>query len=683
MTKNFFILTLIFTLITQSIPLKSWALDSSTQPQVQEQEINEDYMGNASEGNEGQYAAGGWSMALALGGIFGGTMMMLSCRNQASAWAFAGASSAHILGEIYNWIEFRDASEREMKAFTNTTEKKKKTQVDSLQKAASLNDNAISAAETRQTLMYITAGLYGVAAVIAGVEAVAAMSPLTAGSDFCTKSFVYQDQHKQSDDFLNGLDRNLSNSAQRLVYQDALQSSRPLDAYFIWKEYNDFSQGGLQSPTYNEYERLSLSITKNKIKIDEELGSKLAQISNLVSQMIIPSAQAIVPTAKNAEGMAAFGILGGAALAGASAGLTKVMMGSNSVYTGWDRAIFFGLWAGALAIVAKTTLQSSIDTLKDRSRRFRELAKKLEVAGNTEVQPDPDVDSNNNNKAGPSIETPQVPSGETPDGTKVSGSNNCVAGDFSKGLSLDQNCDCSKKNACAKPATISKDVYPNTIKQDGDIMKALDNVKKMSNSFGQGKNTASAFYNKGSASKLAADMKNKLRRQEELANKALKEAGKPPIDFSKEMELRGSKIRAELKKAMDSFPGDQKNAFNQLASLATTEDESLAKSDDQAKEELKSQGIDLSSLMASFSPPQGPRYKSALEEEKSQGQEDIQTDKALASHKLNMGDIKKDSSVSIFNMISVRYKKSAYPRFYERKQAPASLGDQKRAPASR
>lgn len=203
---------------------------------------------------------------------------------------------------------------------------------------------------------------------------------------------------------------------------------------------------------------------------------------------------------------------------------------------------------------------------------------------------------------------------------------------------------------------------------DPTTLGAINDAKKAVNAFASGKNA----QGRGALANLAKNknaLRNASRRAIDDINKKLISEKKPPINFSDEAAKIYKDSKAALLKAIANTPGASLSqmSLGVAPPLADGEKEKTEKGDTPAS----ASGI-AAIAMPDFGP--GSPGPSAASEVTAAPSEKMNSEEAFKGKKLDMNDINKNKDVSIFTVLTVRYKLSAYPKFFkklETKEAPA------------
>ncbi len=218
--------------------------------------------------------------------------------------------------------------------------------------------------------------------------------------------------------------------------------------------------------------------------------------------------------------------------------------------------------------------------------------------------------------------------------------------------------------SCAGPALEMRPIDSKTGQALGPTLAAAFGAAGAANNAaakGQGRsgNAALNSYYKNNKNALRDGMRKNL----VDLNKSLANANKPLLDMTSAVGKMYNDQKATLLKAIVDTPGAS------LASLSTfSAPPSDAKSGDKNEKngEAKVAAIAIPAFeMPTQAVPDGGGEHSAVHDGISKSAAAISAD-PFKGKALNMNDISKNSGVSIFTVLSVRYKISAYPKFFQK-----------------
>jgi hypothetical protein len=332
---------------------------------------------------------------------------------------------------------------------------------------------------------------------------------------------------------------------------------------------------------------------------------------------------------------------------------------------GFARAAMHLVIAGMAGIVAKDANEAAAK-LNGRSAQYRELALKLSVDPNTNINHAVDINTEIDvGKAGLTA----IDKG----GPQLSGT--CFTG--SKGrLNEDSDCKCKDAKNCKKSeipsfARMSQVSIPNAIKTSTSSLGGVGNDLFSGNLGGALSQSNAASSNAARLRKLNVGLKEK-------ANANFAKAGSKLIDFDKmESGFRNKLIKAAVsdiknlssagKSALASrFPG----VFGEGSDVEKDPNADIKVGDTNVKT-----GAAVAAKATSGAKKKDPLAGFAFDIEDSEDVKDtvaVNTVDALGSGddqvELDKEDIAGDRNKNIFNLITKRYFKTAYPRFFKTKE---------------
>lgn len=473
------------------------------------------------------------------------------CATKPSAMLFMASGALFVGMEILNWANYKKASEREMKYYTNQDHD---SQVKSLEAAAKQTEEAAKAAKNRAMVAKLAAAGMIAAAAVALIE--------TYSFDGGACAANYQ-QPNQFD-----LENQMFNS--QILYAmtpsllPKLQStSNSVDAYFVSRELQDFAFGEVSSPTLEEYENFKdaheiLAQNDESFDLKEMLISAFKQMSEIV----IPSA-----TAKEAT---PFGPILSAAGPVAMMYffkdyIVKQVANVSAKTSGIVRA---GLMAGsgAFALMAGVQIQEASKKLSARAGEYRKLAATM----HTKFE-------NNGELANRSTQQALTSANQgTIKAQNVDEAPNCLSGKPLE-ISLDAGCSCRSTNSCLKtevPKIDNKGFSGASV-----VANTADLIGTAANALSSGNTTAAASLAAANADKQAARVNRLKKSLEAHLNKKLTEKGQKPIDFAgleKDlMKSMAKEFNTEFNKLSDA---DRSKLAGIIPSL--TNDQSLPETKD-------------------------------------------------------------------------------------------------------
>lgn len=322
------------------------------------------------------------------------------------------------------------------------------------------------------------------------------------------------------------------------------------------------------------------------------------------------------------------------------------------LFNPWTRVVTYSVLL-LLQIKYITLMDEVIDTYTKRIEKFRELKSMITTSAGTRV---------NDGSAGP----PPKADGSIGPPPTVAIRGAGPGGDDGQGC-VSQSGD--PDPSCKGPFMEVGPLNDRFVKlADPTTLGAINDAKKAVNAFASGKNA----QGRGALANLAKNknaVRNASRKAIDDINKKLISEKKPPINFSDEAAKIYKDSKAALLKAIANTPGASLSqmSLGVAPPLADGEKEKTEKGDTPAS----ASGI-AAIAMPDFGP--GSPGPSAASEVTAAPSEKMNSEEAFKGKKLDMNDINKNKDVSIFTVLTVRYKLSAYPKFFkklETKEAPA------------
>lgn len=638
--------TLIFSLFTLQVELSSLRL------QANQAYADDAPVGQHDRSHEAQKAHTNFplNMMLLWASMIAAPFVIKACKTQPSALIFAGGAASVLLGEILTYTKFKELSTSSQKMIATMDEESANNQIEVLNQAAEQEQRAADALKSKRTYTSIAAYAY------------------TAGSILAMTVEIFKDWPKfQGDCMTASIDRAptqyYANNLELDHVYDQFLDQNSLASHMAQKEdYSRFLNGENKSLSINEYQQdyqmmedlFSSEMSQNVIK-------SITLVPKLLAELVLPTAQAEEGRDQQrvsgqhhlwkagvgavvAAGISYF------ALKSTAAWVTKVMT------NGWTRAAVFGGFAGA-AFWAAAQLKKDSEKLASNAQIYRDLANKLEIALEDRygVQ-GPNQGMPNNRR--PPIGGRQDPGNTQPDAGSI-----CISGNLGE-RRIDPECKCRQTNTCA---TVNLQTYglggyglPST------FTNGLGTFGGGVNSFLAG-NTAGADTAANAFGQNAASNLKRLKAQV-LAklNKEMEKNKKKPVNLEALEESMMKDMGKQMERVLASMSPQQ------LASLGgSTGSNNVA-------EKLAEKMPEAKTVLASIQAPTANDAKAAsgmdfnfdFGEEENQDNaavavQDINYEEALDGYATEQNDISGRKNENIFNIITVRYFKSAYPRFFQ------------------
>jgi len=578
--------------------------------------------------------------------------MVMYCRNMISTYIYAGASALYVANEVGLFTRFKTASDLEMAAYLGRGDEE--SQIDSLETASKETKKAAKAAKTRALISKITAAGYAAAAAMAIYESFRpdkglCVAPKAVDSngirdDFQTEKFALEfskDLHQQ------------------------MSTMNDLDAYFTFSENQDYLAGGLSSITLEEYETIKDGLGGSLVT---DFKKHIGQFIKLSSDFMFANAHAGDKKEGGLNwsgGTVKLGVLGlGVAGAFLVQSTAKDIIMSKYIKTPYGRAAGFGAFA-AFSYGASTESGKASEKLEGRANEYQELANQLRTRVNQNI-------STNGTQG--TLGSQSVQGIET---KSVAGNDNnqiCFTGGPAT-VSPDVACDCAKTQTCKQPEIPKidnigefngKSLMVDSLKSLGDVGQDLYNGRlKTGTTKGQ-----TLTKNAARITRLRDSMLDKL-------NKERAKTGKKPVELDSVQKRFEDGLLNRVNKAFNGLsdseqaslarfsPGlgqdisrDAEEEKKNVAESTTSENQKVAKGD--VNTNAGAVGSDKTS--------DGGNWNFDFNEDEPTAEERAAIAEALAEEDENYvveGDISEDRNKNIFNIITRRYLKSAYPVIFE------------------
>lgn len=448
--------------------------------------------------------------------VGGSVAITVSCWDQTSAKIFVGATALFAAMEVMNWVNYKKASDRELKVYQNEDKNK---QVQSLEAAAQQTEEAAKTAKQRAMLAQtaaagmIAAGAFALyealqadAACAASVASGGAACTPATRLDFC-KGKLFGHNPIELDP-LHGI---LALSQNNLMLNHLQNSKSNLDTYFINKEMEGYFSGEVQSPSIVDYENMEKYKSQYEFDMDkEDLALTLTDVYKGMRDFVIPSAQAQGQISSIVSGAA------GGVLAGMMSASTQSF---DKLKGGYVRAAGFAA-AGAMAFGAGMQINNAAKQMQSRANEYRKLAQTMQ----TKFE----------NTGALTNRSTQQPIDATRIGTIEANNNSqdgsvCFTGDKPGDLKEDIGCSCRSNNSCKKSEVPKVDHQ--AFSGAGLIANTAGLIGQTGNSLYSG-NTTAATTSAAKGAQMAARVNRLKKSLQDYANLKKKERGEKPIDFA-------------------------------------------------------------------------------------------------------------------------------------------------------
>jgi hypothetical protein len=635
--------------------------------------------------------------------------MVIHCPKM-STYIYAGASALYVANEIGLFTRFKTASDQEMAAYIGRGDEE--NQIDSLQTAAKQTRKAAKAAKTRALVSKIAAAGYGAASAMAIFEAF--KDPIKAVDCAKTASNSFRIKNQ------NTINKQLT----AMIASTYLPSSQSdVDTFFNFQEQMDFTNGQLSSPTLTEYESMKSEFgNKNEL----QLTSKLSKYIKLASELLIDSAHAETvglpsiaiqhqkkldeiekirqadlkarnttdeelgtrpvnqvgsstsddststssskPEKKglNWSGTTAkMGVLGlGVAAAFMVKTSSAAIVKSRFVKSPYGRAAGFATFA-AFSYGASRESDDAAKKLEARAREYDTLANQLQSRVNQ------DISTNGTSGQLTGGSTQSIDENST---TAGSDNNICFTGGPAT-VTPDAKCDCARTQSCKTPEIPKidnlgefngKSVLVDSLKDFSSAGKDLYNGRLQTGTT-KGQTLAK---NAARITRLRDSMLDKL-------NQNRKKAGEKPVAFDALQKRFENGLLGKVNSAFNGLSNGERAAVARFApgfgaDLDANKDKEEKKVAEGSKSDTRKVAkgdINPNAGAAKAADAnQGANWNFDFDENEPTEEEKAAIAAALAEEDENYvveGDISEDRNKNLFNIITRRYLKSAYPVIFE------------------
>ncbi len=608
-----------------------------------------------------------FALVIALSAIF------FICPNNVSGVLFALGGLLLIIAEVVNWATFTQASEQSLKAVTNVSETDVNTQVAAIDAAKKQTHDAYVWADRRAQFMMWVMIIWIVALVVAIVEGFLKVATWGSYLDSCVGGTAFLNAPPKSKGLYAELYKPNEDDLRAFNREDIEHEN--VDQLFTQEELDSvFTGSSFQSPSVVDYQahyQVQNAIAGGLFfeKTTPDSPESIAKTKSMMSKFM----EQIFPTAQAGHGeQIIWDILLAAAV---TIGLIAFFKGWANAATanGWVRAVFIGVMAGIMGWGFSIAQRKASDLQKREAayEQLRALVHK-KMAGPDVAPPGTTVTTH----SGDGTTAPTSTSTESDPGTGLGG---CVSGTPSQGSSgglSNNDCSCASTNSCTtvntpNPQPIKGIDFPGFEGLSTTPQTVADANNGLSRNKGVGSRFTSTF-----TPALAAKMKKAAEKLKEKYLDMLRKKGeKNPRSFDDLTKEFKAKVQRDMK-AMEA-----KMTPSLLASLGPLSGGSTGESD-KMKDKLKEMGLDQLAKSKGVNLPSlaAPTTAGKLFDDDEAGSgadaatkvENLNTADALSGYETAEQDISKDSGVSIFEQISSRYRRSAFPIFFLKKKDAAA-----------
>ncbi len=579
-------------------------------------------------------------------------MYVTWCSNQPSAWVFAGTAAIYVGSEFVNWSKYKSASDRAMKAFLGVD---KNEQINSLTAAEKQTREAANAAKRKSLFAKMAAAGFGAASAIALAEQFQFWGNGGACAGAGSFSIPFTNNYQI-------IDNQLFN--QQVLALDNSQSDA--NALMIYHQMMNLVQGKVSSPSYRDYQR-SIELFDHNQTLGIKAGLMVAFEG--IRHMALSQAHAGFGDNQLEKAGIALGLAGSAA----------IVIWQDAVYgalpewaqkitkSGFTRAAVFGAHS-AVAMLAAGQITDAKEKLEKRANQYELLVQQLKQMGEGSMN----TGSGTEIKVGTSeVNEFQSPANDVAFNSMDGAS--CFIQNSKNETLADSTCSCKKTNSC-KQAEIPQVEFKG-FSLPGAMNRTLTGLKQAGNSLYAGK-YLEASTSAGSVLNNAAGV-NKM--QEALVkkiNERLAKNGKKAVDFEKTKKNYANQFNRAIEKSLNSMKPSDALAIRSLANGTSGSDslaqEPIAKKDESGKivvTPAKSDGAGTGSATdnAKASDPfAGMNFEVAANgvDQNAAAAAESGADEGYEYGDKDGEQISDKPGVSLFNLISNRYLKTAFPRLF-------------------
>ncbi len=612
------------------------------------------------------------------------TLYLVKCGNQISSWLFAIGALLLIIFEIINWATFTKGSETKLEALTNVDAAFHSQQVAAIDAAKQQTEEAQQWASRRATFMWIVMGIWIGATAFAIIEAIWKITTWGTYVDNCIGATVWNsspvEQKSLYAQFYQHDDLGIS-----LLKDETIRVRNSNDKYRAQEVEDRIFSKTSQSPSlkqYYEHQRIQgLLAGQLFFADDEKLQEKeMQQQASWMKVAMRKTLNQFIPEAQADQTEQALWdvlLVVGVALAfvGFYSGWEKVSFAS-----GWPRAVFLAIMAVIMGWGAGIA-QGKANKLKERAEAYETLKAAIVDKLRAPGAPPPATTVITSHNGG--IAAPPSTSTETDTGSGLGG---CTKGSpNTKVTSAD--CGCATTNTCTKVIEPTN-IIPTNVNLEG--VEGLTSMPKdlttSSNNLARNKGLTSSVVNAGSVA-FASKMK---KMSDKLKAKYIDLLQKKGEQNPRSFEDMQKEFMAKVKKDMKVMDG--KLTPSVLASLGVLGG-SENKDADKIAAKLKELGLGQDKLAKSkttlpnltIAPTTNNKLfddEPAADVNDSTKSQSMSSGDPVKSVATGDEDISKNDEVSIFEQISTRYRRSAFPRFFVKMKPENIVPSRPEAPAA-
>lgn len=611
----------------------------------------------------------------------GAPSFVIACfgKNAPSVYVYAAGAAIYLVSEIGLLKTYQDASAHEMAFYIGDSDNTEEDQLESLETAASVTDDAAEAAGKRAQYAKLAGMAYAAAAVVTIIEA---STSWLGGQTECTNAsvespqseqyYTFDDRVKESKSLLSFIDQaDLGN----LMYIDELQNM-PSDNTDFMASYQDqvrFKNGELSSLSLDEYESIVDSDLKNYMsqKESEEMSYSLKEnfisVLQFTTGTLFSNAYADDDTEKDETGKLKWSGSGASLLMASAGGIGAAIIYQTVLqeYVGglwrsaWTRGVYFGAMS-VVALMASDDSKNAQEDLENRSAEYRRLKGELDDAlGKSETQTSTQTSST----------TAKSSATTSASESTSSSSSTCVTGSAVNTVNIDDDCECAESDSCKKTSVPNISSLPDFSGKSA-LASTLDSIKTEGDSLYSGRLSAGSTGSDGLATKAARISKLRDQLADNFYSK-MKDSKGNPVSYSDNVEKAKNKLLQKVNDGFSSLSGSQQAALAGMApALAVDNKDKVAEEKKETDSTAAVGGKGAIAGTGSSKSSSGPNWNFEFDE----GEEGAATtdEEALANvmaqedqdYEID-GDINDDRNKNLFNIITSRYLKSAYPVIFE------------------
>ncbi len=592
--------------------------------------------------------------------VFSAPLYVVSCFDRIDTWLFVATSAIYVAAEIANYNQFKEQSKQKMEATNTGNLQGNMAQQQTLYEAAEQTNAAAEAAERRASAAKMAAMGFMGAGAIALVMSIydcyqnwakgGCVRPYACEKGLMTQNKSIEEYYLKSDE-----QRQIIAETDYKEFETYLDSSENNLDYLIRNmELRRLTKGAKASMPNDLAQKIEFLYPEAKEETTFVSAFKL--IGYNIAELLIPRANA------GGKSLIALGI--GAFGAGMII-FEKILIGTKLkafMQNGFVRSAGHFAFASVAGLVAKDA-GNEAQKLRGRANQYKELAAKLGVVS---------TDTGNHNNLDSNYELGAIEATNIGGANALDKNSTCFTG--SKGnLNEDRGCACKKGKKCKRPElpklnSMSTVSIPNAVKTSSDLLGSAGTGIFNGDLEGGLANANAAGKNAARLKKVSLGIKKKF-------NDKITGQGGKPIDFNKlENSTRSKLIKAAVADIKNLNAGARAALGKRFPGVFGDGQEVDKKPEIKLGDTKVKTGGGLGSLKGS----KGSKKKDAMagftfdmEEGEdvavAEAQEGVSLtlDSSSDQVETERDDIAGDRNKNIFSLITKRYFKTAYPRFFE------------------